>query len=548
MHTGGLTGADAGAGESSGVAGVESSGGSAGAAPSEDTGGTTNEGGRGDGSSEPRGGSSEPTLESIRVRFVNALYGARAEQDASLNYELFPFDPFIVDVYLQGHSQALFAGVPPGSERAVTAPVELALTALRGNRELRVEVRTSGASPESQPLIISESLRVPAGGSATFIAAGDPGPNAPSHDERAVILGIAKDRSLPGEQRNAHFIAATHQREGDAEPWTFSENGRALAVLGHFDQEAVSLGHDVTNLSLASSAAEPSLVSFTVPKGLLARQRRSLVILTGLSALRPASDPLGLSLLIVPDDREGPSEPVRVLQDPLLGLVNCLRSTTGHVPTVDIVTNSAFLIGLDAKTPLFLPIRPSDTQIVVWPTNSVGHQPIFDWTPLNLEPGRRFLALLSGAPDASDTAAGPVLTLVEDRFGVDPRRRQARLVNAVVGAPSLELGTWAVVTDDERGPEFTPSLGPAAFLEEGGLTDQAFLLPGETLGGPAMYGYFGVHVPSTEEYSSSELATLRAEPSFLVVVGNRSADALDLLQIGPRRSGWAIVRRTLIRL
>jgi hypothetical protein len=519
-----------------GLAGEASGGASAGAPDGSSAGTPTGEGGA-----------------TAQVRFVNAMFGCRSRQEGVVDYELYPFDPFIVDVYLEGNEQPLFVGVAPAGEEAATVTMDVGpvLDAAGGERRARFEVREAGTSPQSEPLLVSDPVRLPALGGVTLIAVGDPGPNADTENERALLLDIP-----PGDQGQLgapqlRFVAASHQGHIKVLP---GDDARlqhlTLEQLNQYSTTppvGVTLGQAPLRLTVQGEDATPIFggeATFSLSPTTFGRTRSALIIVTGLGRLRPADDPLGLSLLIVPEEPELGA--VRVLQDPVVGMVNGLISSDESGSPVDVLVGSRTLAqNLHfAEEPRFSVVSRYNTE--PFRVEGADGELVLKVDRMPLLPGKRYLGLLSGSLGGKDEMPPTALTFLSEEFPLDPFRRQARFIHAIDGVERLELGTWEVQQDGERGPLFTAQLGPVGYLGPSAPDGSLFLLPGETPAGPAGFGFFGVH--SSQEFRVSELDDLKPGPSFLAVLGDWDANGVYLFQITPRQYGWPIAVRELNRL
>lgn len=486
------------------------------------------------------GESAEPA---ITLRFVNALFGCKSPQPGNLDYELYPFDPYIVDVYVQGNAEPLFVGIPPTGVSSASAPVALNTD----ETGLRFELRAAGSSPRDPALLVSNEVQTSKlSPSSTLIAVGDPGPNARSAGERATLLTIPQGETGQLGKPHLRFVAATHQSHIEVRAGENPEQKpEKLAQYTSTPGLGIELGTAPLRLSISGDQARPIFGTeaiFSLEPAMLAHTRAAVLIVTGLGSLRPPDAPLGLSLLLVPEEPGQPA--LQVLQDPMIGFVNALRTVGGPGPSVNV---AAGMRGLATElaygsAPQFSALSPHNTE--PFRAEEAGSAtPLLKVEPVTLQAGKRYLGLLSGSVQTDAAAPLPTLSFVAEEFAIDPAQRRVRPVHVLSGVGAVELGSW----NGEGGAPntaFVPSLGPVGYLQPSKPEGLVFQIAGESAQSDAGAGTWGLRNAATSETRVAQEGLLH-EPSFLVLVGDWSEQTVTYFQIAPRKPGWRLQQGTL---
>jgi hypothetical protein len=345
-----------------------------------------------------------------------------------------------LDVYLQGATTPLFAGVAYGAATPYAALPPGMVT---------LEVRTAGDPATAAPKLTTPATAITADTSVSAIGAGLVAGTDAASTFRIAFLADSAAAPAAGKVnvrlfQASYAIAATVMLGFD-----LGDDGSQEAKLARFaDSDPAGFAVDAAQalrVSLWNNTNRQG--SFTIPASALRAGASLLVVLSGLN--RMPGEPESFVLLASESTTAAPSPgATTVRQDPALFVLNA--ADTGAIDLFagdkKVVTNRAFPTAVGAL-PLIQPAPSADgITLAAFPTSASTMPPTMgklgDFTVKPLEAGRRYLVVLSGMPAAGralqlDAWADEFVGPQPDMFG------RMRVVNAITDiAGSIDVGRW----------------------------------------------------------------------------------------------------------
>jgi hypothetical protein len=345
-----------------------------------------------------------------------------------------------LDVYLQGTTTPLFAGVAYGAATPYVAVPPGMVT---------LEVRAAGDAPTVPAKFTTPVTPLAADASVSAVGAGLVGGADATSTYRVTFLSDSAAATVPGKANVRLFQASYAFAATIMLGFDLNDDGTPEAKLARFgDSDAAGLAVDAARplrVSLWNNTTRQG--SFTIPASSLRAGASLLVVLSGLNRMPGEPDSF---VLLASEATAAAATPDALLvrQDPALFVLEAADSGAIDLFAGDkkVLTNRAFPTVVGAL-PLIQPApSPDGLTLAAFPTSAATMPPdsgkLGDFTIKPLEAGRRYLVVLSGMPSAgrplqldawADQFAGPQ----PDMFG------RVRVINAVADVPgTIDVGRW----------------------------------------------------------------------------------------------------------